>query len=161
MSTFNGDINSGRDTNIANRDINIYEHNEVYKPLNQCTPHELRTEQTDRLNRFNKRKRERWSYVPKWIILPFIGFFIGILFASYIQSLIGSGFSLSAIFDLLTYFTKHYTPIVPVLSIGIYMFAFWALPLRRILELLFTDDEVMRRHRKALYEIKTLLAERA
>ncbi len=160
MNDFNGTFTAGRDMNVASGDINIYENKETYKAFTQMLPNELRAERLARRKRLKTEKSKNISKAPKWLTLPALGTFLGIYFLMHVQELLNHNISLSRLFDLFVYFSNSYPPYILIPSVIGYLFILWILPAFLIFDLLFKDNEVMRRHRKAIHDISILLAEK-
>lgn len=160
MRDINGDLTAGRDINIANRDINIFEHNEQHKELDRCSIQELLQELPERRKRLKKRKLERWARAPKWLTLPFLGLLIGIYFIGFLQQQLGNNINAEGILWFFQSLSSRYNPLLIPVAFLVFVLGFWGFPVRHIFNLLFTDDDVMRSHRVAIRQIKHLLAER-
>lgn len=160
MRDINGDFTAGRDINVANRDINIFEHNEQHKDLDKCSIQELLQELPERRKRLKKRKLERCARAPKWLTLPFLGVVIGIYFIDFLQQQLGNHINAEGIWWVFQSLSSQYNPMIIPVAFLVFLLGFWGFPVRHIFNLLFTDDDVMQSHRNAIRQIKHLLAER-
>lgn len=153
MANFNGDVNAGRD-------VNVFEQHQVYKYYDQFTPEELRTERPMRQGQLYRYRKQRFAQTPKWLMLFVIGLLIGAGFLYYVysQKLSGSGFSVAWQFVGTISHNTH--PMALPAAFAVYMMLLIVIPLNRIFDLLFGEDDIIREHKAALKRIHILLGVR-